>query len=174
MHANIEQAVLEETAKLHSGDPENRRLWQEFLPHCRWEIQRLYQRLDVSFDYEHGESFFQDQLSGVVATFLEKGLARESEGAIAAFLDGYDTPMLIRKKDGAFLYATTDLATIQYRMEHWHPDAILYVVDHRQSEHFAKLFAAARLLGIRPRRAGACEFRDDPRGRWPAVQNPLR
>ena len=55
--------------------------------------------------------------------------------------------MIIRKQDGAFLYATTDLATIQYRMETWHPDAILYVVDHRQSEHFGKLFAAARLWG---------------------------
>ncbi len=55
--------------------------------------------------------------------------------------------MIIRKQDGAFLYATTDLATIQYRMETWHPDAILYVVDHRQSEHFGKLFAAVRLWG---------------------------
>jgi len=146
-HANIEQAVLDETAKLHAGDPENRRLWQEFLPHCRWEIQRLYERLDVSFDHEYGESLYEDQLAGVVETFLEKRLARESEGAIGVFLDGFDTPMLIRKKDGAFLYATTDLATIQYRMQHWRPDAILYVVDHRQSEHFAKLFAAARLWG---------------------------
>ena len=57
------------------------------------------------------------------------------------------TPMIVRKKDGAFLYGTTDLATIRYRMETWRPDAILYVVDHRQSLHFQQLFAAARLLG---------------------------
>lgn len=146
-HAHIEQAVLDETAKLHVGDAENQRLWHEFLPHCRWEIQRLYERLNISFDYEHGESYYQDQLAGVVESLLEQGLARESEGAIGAFLDGFDTPMLIRKKDGAFLYATTDLATIQYRMQHWRPDAILYVVDRRQSEHFGKLFTAARLWG---------------------------
>ena len=63
------------------------------------------------------------------------------------FLDGFDAPMIIQKKDGAFLYATTDLVTIQYRMERWSPDAILYVVDFRQGEHFDKLFAAARLCG---------------------------
>jgi arginyl-tRNA synthetase len=72
---------------------------------------------------------------------------RASEGAACVFLDGFETPMIVRKKDGAFLYATTDLATIQYRMETWKPDGILYVVDHRQGEHFAKLFAAARLWG---------------------------
>lgn len=146
-HPHIAQAVLEETAKLHAGDPENVRLWKTFLPDCRQEIQRLYDRLDIRFDYEYGESYYQDQLPGVVADLLAKGLARESEGAICVFLEGYDTPMIIRKKDGAFLYATTDLATIRHRMEAWHPDAILYVVDHRQSEHFGKLFQAARRWG---------------------------
>ncbi len=63
--------------------------------------------------------------------------------------------MIVRKKDGAFLYATTDLATIQYRMETWQPDAIFYVVDHRQSEHFAKLFAVVRLWGYAERRSAA-------------------
>ena len=63
------------------------------------------------------------------------------------FLAGQAVPMLVRKKDGAFLYGTTDLATIRYRLETWSPDAILYVVDHRQSLHFQQLFAAARLLG---------------------------
>ncbi len=83
----------------------------------------------------------------MVEDFTARGLARESDGAQCVFLPDYESPMIIRKKDGAFLYATTDLATIQYRMETWHPDAILYVVDHRQSEHFGKLFAAARLWG---------------------------
>jgi arginyl-tRNA synthetase len=146
-HANIVTEVLEETAKLHRGDLENRRLWDEFLPKCREEIQKLYDRIEIKFDYEYGESFYHDRLAEVVEEFEKRGLSRESDGAICVFLDGFDAPMIIRKKDGAFLYATTDLATIQYRMQQWNPDAILYVVDHRQSEHFEKLFAAAKLCG---------------------------
>ncbi len=146
-HAGVDQAVLAETAKLHEGDEENLRLWREFLPACRQDIQRIYDRLDITFDYEHGESFYHDRLAGVVADMEAHNLARESDGATCLFLDGFETPMIVRKRDGAFLYATTDLATIQYRMNEWQPDAILYVVDHRQSEHFQKLFAAARLWG---------------------------
>lgn len=146
-HPEIGAAVLRETAKLHEGDEENLKLWHEFLPLCEQDIERIYRRLDVSFDYSYGESFYQDQLAGVVAALEEKGLATESDGAICVFLEGSDVPMIIRKRDGAFLYATTDLATIQFRMKEWNPDAILYVVDHRQSEHFDKLFAAARLWG---------------------------
>ncbi|MFO0869095.1 MAG: arginine--tRNA ligase [Pirellulales bacterium] len=146
-HPTIGAAVLAETAQLHAGDPENRRLWETFLPLCRQEIHRIYDRLGVTFDEELGESFYHDQLAPVVQEFIDRGLARESDGAICVFLAGSDTPMIIRKRDGAFLYATTDLATIRYRLDRWHPDAILYVVDHRQSEHFDKLFAAARLWG---------------------------
>jgi arginyl-tRNA synthetase len=147
-HAGIARSVLEETAKLHAGDEANQSLWEEFLPKCRDEIQRVYDRLQVQFDQEHGESFYHDRLAGVVDAFETQGLARVSDGAICVFLDGFETPMIIRKQDGAFLYATTDLATIQYRMEALRPDTILYVVDHRQSEHFEKLFAAARLWGF--------------------------
>ena len=146
-HPNIQQAVLEETARLHAGDAENLRLWKEFLPNCRDEIQRIYRRLDIHFDHELGESFYHDQLGAVVDRVIERGLARESNGAMCVFLDGFETPMIVRKSDGAFLYATSDLATIDYRVRKWNPDLILYVVDHRQSEHFEKLFAAARLLG---------------------------
>ncbi len=146
-HSAIEKKVLEETAKLHAGDPENLRLWHEFLPHCRADIHRIYQRLNVTFDEELGESFYQDRLAGVVESLVERGLARLSDGATCVFLDGFETPFIIRKKDGAFLYATSDLATIAYRVERWNPDAILYVVDHRQHEHFEKLFAAARQWG---------------------------
>jgi arginyl-tRNA synthetase len=144
-HRSIGEAVLAETAKLHSGDAENLRLWHEFLPSCRDEIARVYGRLNVRFDHEYGESFYHDRLAGVVESLRGKGLAKESQGAICVFLDGFETPMIVQKKDGAFLYSTTDLATIAYRLETWQPDAILYVVDHRQSEHFDKLFAAARL-----------------------------
>ncbi|MCI0358620.1 MAG: arginine--tRNA ligase [Planctomycetaceae bacterium] len=146
-HPNIDQAVLAETAKLHADDPENLRLWHEFLPNCRDEIARVYRRLDVRFDYEHGESFYHDRLAAVVEDLRNKGLAQDSQGAVCVFVDGFETPMIVQKKDGAFLYSTTDLATIQYRMETWRPDAILYVVDHRQSEHFDKLFAVARRWG---------------------------
>jgi len=147
-HAQIGAAVLEETAKLHAGDPENRRLWDEFLPACRREIERIYDRLGVHFDYEYGESFYQDRLAGVVEDLSQRGLAVSSEGAVCVFVDGFDTPMIVRKRDGAFLYATTDLATIAFRMAKWEPDEILYVVDHRQSEHFDKLFAVARRWGF--------------------------
>jgi arginyl-tRNA synthetase len=146
-HANIEEGVLAETAKLHAGDEENLRLWRDFLPACREDIQRIYQRLGVRFDHELGESFYHDQLAGIVADLERRGLARESDGATCVFLEGFETPMIVRKRDGAFLYSTTDLATIAYRMRQFQPDVILYVVDHRQSEHFQKLFAAAQQWG---------------------------
>lgn len=146
-HADIGKQVLAETARLHSGDSVE--LWRRFLPACLADVNATYERLGVRFDHTLGESFYQDRLRGVVKDLAEKKLARESNGAICVFLDGYDTPMIVQKQDGAFLYATTDLATIQYRMREWRPDAILYVVDHRQSLHFEQLFAAAHLWGYR-------------------------
>lgn len=146
-HHDIGNRVLLETARLHSGDPENLALWKKILPPCLALLDAMYKRLGVKFDYTLGESFYHDRLERVVHELQEKGLATESEGAVVIFLEGFDTPMLIRKRDGAFLYATTDLATIQYRMEQWKPDAILYVVDHRQSLHFEQLFATARRWG---------------------------
>jgi arginyl-tRNA synthetase len=148
-HPNINAAVLAETARLHAGDAENRRIWQEVLPFGLAAIEQIYKRLDVHFDYTLGESFYEEQLPGVVDDLLRRGIARESDGAICVFLEGRETPMIVRKQDGAFLYATSDLATIRYRMETWRPDAILYVVDHRQSLHFQQLFATARLLSYK-------------------------
>ena len=107
----------------------------------------MYNRLDVHFDHTLGESFYEDRLAAVVDELLAKGIAQQSEGAICIFFTDQDAPMLVRKQDGAFLYATTDLATIRYRMETWRPDAVLYVVDHRQSLHFQQLFAAAKRWG---------------------------
>ncbi len=148
-HPDAARDVLAETAKLHEGDPENRALWNQFMPVCRGEIDRIYARLHVTFDHTLGESFFQPMLAATVDDLVAKGLARESRGAIGVFLRGDDAPpLLIRKADGAFLYATTDLATIRWRLEHWTPDRILYVVDHRQSEHFEQVFEAARRWGI--------------------------
>jgi len=153
-HPDCGREVLAETARLHAGDPVNRGLWERFMPVCLAEIERLYRRLDVSFDHQLGESFFQPLLAGVVDDLAGVGLARESRGALGVFLGGDDAPpFLVRKADGAFLYATTDLATIRWRLEHWRPDRILYVVDHRQSRHFEQLFETARRWGL-----GAVEY----------------
>lgn len=146
-HPNLELNAQLETAKLHAGESESLALWEQFLPVAITEIETVYQRLGVEFDVTYGESFYQPMLADVVDELQRSGLAVESDGAMCVFLEGFDAPMLIRKRDGAFLYATTDIATIQYRVEHFHPDVILYVVDHRQSEHFSKLFAAARAMG---------------------------
>jgi len=146
-HRDIRAKVLAETAKLHAGAAENLRLWKEFLPPCLEDIERIYRRLGVRFDHTLGESFYHDRLAAVVEDLQARGIATESDGAICIFSEVSDVPMIVRKKDGAFLYGTSDLATIQYRMETWHPDAILYVVDHRQSLHFEHLFAAARRWG---------------------------
>lgn len=146
-HTGLEQRAQQETVKLHEGDATNLELWQKFVPISLQEIESVYKRLGIVFDHTYGESFYHPLLAGVVERLTQSGMAIESDGAICIFLDGFDAPMIIRKSDGAFLYATTDLATIDYRMEHFKPDAILYVVDHRQSEHFSKLFAAARAIG---------------------------
>jgi arginyl-tRNA synthetase len=153
-HPDAGREVLAETAKLHEGDPGNRALWERFMPVCLAEIERIYGRLHVSFDHTLGESFYQPMLGGVVVDLLRCGLARESRGAVGVFLGGDDAPpLLVRKADGAFLYATTDLATIKWRLEHWKPDRILYVVDHRQSGHFEQVFETARRWGC-----GGVEF----------------
>lgn len=146
-HPNIGQAVLEETADLHRGDETNKQLWLEFLPSCRQDIQKIYNRLDIEFDHELGESFYHEDLANVVNDLEAKGFTRISDEAVCVFLDNHATPMIVKKRDGAFLYATTDLATIKYRMENWNSDACLYVVDHRQSEHFEKLFDVAAMWG---------------------------
>ena len=148
-HPQIAQAVLAETAKLHADDAENLRLWREFMPPCLAAIEQVYRRLGVKFDQTLGESFYHDRLAGVVDDLQRRGIARESEGAICVFVEDNSVPMIVRKRDGAYLYATTDLATIQYRMQTWSPDAMLYVVDHRQSDHFRLLFAVARKWGYR-------------------------
>ena len=145
---DIGQAVLQETSKLHHGDPENRALWRQIIPQCQKEVDKIYSRLDVKFDVALGESFYNDRLGPLVERLKERGIARETEGAIGIFLPGRDVPMLIQKSDAGYLYATTDLATLEYRRDTYHPDAILYVVDFRQSNHFEQLFEAAKFLGM--------------------------
>ena len=108
---------------LHAGDAENLALWRTFMPWCYAEIEAIYRRLDVHFDHTFGESFYQPMLAGIVDDLLARGIARPSEGAIAVFVEGEETPTLVRYRNGAYTYTTTDLATIRYRMEQWHPDA---------------------------------------------------
>jgi arginyl-tRNA synthetase len=144
---SAKDAARLETARLHAGDPENRALWNQFMPHCLGAIQEIYDRLGVRFDVQLGESFYDPQLASVVADLQEKGLAVESDGAIVVHVEQTEAPFIVRKTDGAFTYATTDLATIQYRVQTWHPDQVLYVVDHRQGDHFKQLFEVARKWG---------------------------
>ncbi|MES2791064.1 MAG: arginine--tRNA ligase [Planctomycetota bacterium] len=146
-HPDISVKARLETAKLHGGDPENQRLWNEFVPACLNAIQGVYDRLQIHFDYALGESFYQPMLADVVADLQARGLARESEGAMCVFIPGTEAPFIVRKSDGAFTYATTDLATIKYRCENLQADGMLYVVDTRQGDHFKLLFETAKLWG---------------------------
>jgi arginyl-tRNA synthetase len=141
-------AYRQETARLHAGDAENLALWHEFMPISMGEIEEVYRRLDLlPFDHTFGESFYQPMLAEVVADLRAKGFATESEGAVVVSSGADATPSLVQKSDGAFTYTTTDLATIKYRVEHWHPDKILYVVGAPQALHFKTLFDVARRWG---------------------------
>src|SRR5262249_24470977 len=126
---------------------ENVRLWEMFMPSCREEIDAIYRLLDIHFDETFGESFYNPMVPDVVRDLEQRGIAVESQGAVVILQGEKEPPALIRKSDGAFTYTTTDLATIKYRMERWHPGAILYVVDFRQGFHFKQLFEAARRWG---------------------------
>jgi arginyl-tRNA synthetase len=143
----IARAAREETAKLHAADADNLQLWREFMPHCYAEIDRIYRRLEVHFDHTHGESFYQPMLADVVRDLRQGGIAQESQGAVVVFFGEKEPPALIQKRDGAYTYMTSDLATIRHRLQEWHPDAILYVVDFRQGLHFKQLFDIARRWG---------------------------
>jgi arginyl-tRNA synthetase len=145
--AAVKAAAQAETAKLHAADPENRALWSQFMPHCLGALQGIYERMGVRFDVQLGESFYDPMLASVVADLQAKGLAEESEGAIVVHVEQTEAPFIVRKRDGAYNYATSDLATIKYRDQTWHPDQILYVVDHRQGDHFKQLFEVARKWG---------------------------
>ena len=146
-NSNIARLARDETAKLHAGDEENRRLWDEFLPECLKALDAVYDKLGVTFDKTLGESFYQPLLADVVADLKSSGLASDSEGAVCVFIEGNDAPFIVQKSDGAFNYATTDLATIRYRVNEFSADAMLYVVDTRQSEHFKLLFETATRWG---------------------------
>ena len=160
----IREAAKRELVLLQSGDAKNRELWEQFRKFSIEALDVIYQRLGVQFDYTLGESFYNDALPGVVEDLLKRFIARESEDAVGIFSDGKldpkddpflvsegdgyrDNPLLIRKSDGGYNYATTDLATIRYRHEHFKAQRVIYVVDGRQQMHFRQLFAAAKRWG---------------------------
>jgi arginyl-tRNA synthetase len=156
----IAEACRAETAKLHADDPASLKLWREVLPHSMKEVHAIYQRLGTRpFDFEHGESFYHSMLPAVVLYMLDKGLAELSQRAVVIpnasgkipstpeELQKEDPPGIIRKRDGAYTYYTSDLATIKYRVDRFHPNTMLYVVGMPQSLHFKTLFAQARRWG---------------------------
>jgi arginyl-tRNA synthetase len=161
----FDRATLEsaraELVKLQAGDAENLGIWREMIRLSQAQFDSIYGRLGVKFDYTLGESFYNPQLKATVDDLLQRGIATESRGAKVIFSDGSlppkedpflvhkegewaPNPFIVQKTDGAFNYATTDLATLARRIETWHADEVIYVTDGRQQLHFRQLFAAFR------------------------------
>lgn len=137
-----------ELVKLQSGDPENVALWQKFSEVSLAAFNQIYQRLGIKFDYNLGESFYNDKVDRIYRELTETGLAETSEGALVVFHPEHPRfktqPFLVRKADGASNYASTDLATAVYRAEHFRADGIVVVTDFRQGDHFEQLFLTVR------------------------------
>lgn len=163
-----DEAVLnecrEELVKLQQGDPENLDIWKRCVEHSLDGLAKIYQQLDVTFDHYLGESFYNNELKPLVARLIESGIAKESDEAICIFSDESlppeedpfkiqrdgewnDIPAMIQKSDGGFLYATTDIATLEYRIKEWNADEVWYVVGAPQQLHFRQIFDASRRLG---------------------------
>ncbi|TFH17637.1 MAG: arginine--tRNA ligase [Lentisphaerales bacterium] len=137
-----------ELVKLQSGDEQNVALWKDFVALSLREFEGIYRRLGVSFDIVRGESYYRDKLAGVVRQLEEKELARESEGAMVVFMEEDKLPpCIVRKSDGGYNYASSDLATVASRVDEFGPDRIIYVTDERQQLHFRQIFAISRKLG---------------------------
>jgi arginyl-tRNA synthetase len=154
--ADFANRARHSVVKLQSRDPDYIAVWEQFIEESLSHCQALYDKLHVTLTREDlaAESFYNDALPGIVSTLEKKGLLTESEGAHCVFLeqfkgkDGDPLPVIIRKKDGGYLYATTDLAAVDYRSHRLNADRSLYVVDARQSLHFQQVFAVAREAGF--------------------------
>ncbi len=143
-----EQAKAE-LVKLQRGDPENRALWERFIELSIEEFNTIYDRLDVKFDLYRGESFYNDRLPKVIEALEKQGLAKESEGALIVDLEEEGMPIcIVRKSDGGYNYATTDLATVEARIEEFDPERIIYVTDERQQLHFKQFFSISKKLSM--------------------------
>jgi arginyl-tRNA synthetase len=155
----LEALGQDEFRKLENGDAENRALWKSFRDHSLKEFQRMYATLGVEFDVYKAESDYEAALPGVIAQLQDKGLASESQGALVVNLDQFGLPVaLVRKTDGATLYITRDIASLEDRIATYAPNKILYVVANQQSLHFEQLFAIAQLLKLGPTQLSHVKF----------------
>jgi arginyl-tRNA synthetase len=144
------EACRNELIKLQQGDLENIAIWEKCIELSKAEFAGVYRILGVEFDQQLGESFYNPELAGVIERLLKVGIAEVSEGAVVVWDRALsDAPFMIRKSDGGFGYATTDTATLEYRIRRWNPDGIWYVVGTPQRLHFQQLFSLARKLGMK-------------------------
>jgi len=140
-----------ELVRLQAGDQENLRIWNECVALSMKEFEAAYEILDIHYDIQRGESFYNDRLSAVVERLLESKIAEVSEDAVCVFFRDIpelaDKPIIIRKKDGGFNYATSDIATVDYRINDLKADTVWYVVGAPQTLHFKQIFEIARREG---------------------------
>lgn len=141
---SVLQEVREELVKLQQEDPENMAIWKQITEISSSAFSEIYEKLDLRFDYELGESFYRDKVDEVYRDLEETKIAEESDGALVVFHPEHPRfakqPYIVRKSDGASNYATTDLATVLYRVREFSADEIVYVTDARQQDHFQQLF----------------------------------
>jgi len=132
--------------KLEEGETEAQKIWETIVETSKKEFKRIYEILDVNFNCENGESFYQDKMQAVIDEIREKKLSKKSQNAeIVEFRDM--SPAILLKSDGATTYFTRDLATIKYRLGEWSPEKMIYEVGSEQKLHFRQVFEAARQLG---------------------------
>jgi arginyl-tRNA synthetase len=147
----VREACRQELVKLQSGDAENLSIWKECVELSMQDFSRTYELLNIHYDLQHGESFYNDRLPGTVEQLVKSGIAEMSEGAVVVFFRDIpelaDKPCIIRKRDGGFNYATTDIATVDYRVNDLKADAVWYVVGAPQILHFKQIFEIARREG---------------------------
>ena len=145
----FQSAARENVVKLQGGDPEARTAWRTLVDITREHFQPIYERLGVDLrpEHERGESSYNPLLPDVVRDLKSKNLAIESEGATVVPVEGYENPLIIEKTGGGYLYGTTDLAAVRYRVGTLHANRIIYFTDSRQSQHFAQVFAVAKKAG---------------------------
>ena len=144
----LEEVARNELRKLQMGDEQNNKLWKEFIEISLKEYNKVYDRLGVKFDHYFGESFYNDMMPDVLEELKEKNIAKEDQGALVVFFEEDKLPpALVQKKDGSFLYATSDLATIKFRKNELNVDKAVYVTDERQQNHFKQVFEISEMLG---------------------------
>jgi arginyl-tRNA synthetase len=149
----VREACRQELVKLQAGDKENIDIWNECVAFSMQDFDHVYRLLDIHFDIQCGESFYNDRLPGVVDRLLKSGIAEISEGAVCVFFRDIpqlaDKPCIIRKRDGGFNYATTDVATVDYRINDLKADTVWIVTGAPQILHFRQIFEIARREGYK-------------------------